>query len=224
METAFKTSNQTDGQLPRKEPRDQDSENGKRHVSRSSGQCRKPTKRETGNTRLCPMPCSLFPCSSARRTVAEPTESSTKTPSAWAYAACGDGWEQMDLSLWPSSTICHFRRIVGLRMSVDHRPYHWYPPAPKELTPAFRMGQGDSPELRGTPPLKEEYKCEIAPALAMTLFIRRGFGGGHWESHRPRSRTGLPVPRSPMATIHSDILCGGPHARGASCHSDVAPP
>jgi hypothetical protein len=60
-------------------------------------------------------------------------------------------------------------------MSVDHRPYHWYPPAPKELTPAFRMGQGDSPELRGTPPLKEEYKREIAPALAMTLFIRRGF-------------------------------------------------
>lgn len=56
-------------------------------------------------------------------------------------------------------------------MSVDHRPHHWYPSAPKELTPAFRMGQGDSPELPDTPPLKEGHKREIAPTPAMTLFI-----------------------------------------------------
>jgi len=31
------------------------------------------------------------------------------------------------------------------------------------LIPAFRMGQGDSPELRGTPPLKEGHNREIAP-------------------------------------------------------------
>ena len=61
METAFKTSNQTDGQLPRKEPRDQDSENGKRHVSRSSGSV--PKTNEEGDRKRAPMPDDMFPVS-----------------------------------------------------------------------------------------------------------------------------------------------------------------
>jgi hypothetical protein len=33
------------------------------------------------------------------------------------------------------------------------------------------MGQGDPPELRDVPPLKEGHKREIAPIPAMALFV-----------------------------------------------------
>lgn len=50
-------------------------------------------------------------------------------------------------------------------------PHHGYRPETKRLTPPFRMAQGDSPELRDIPPLKEGHKREIAPTLAMALFV-----------------------------------------------------
>jgi len=54
-----------------------------------------------------------------------------------------------------NSPAFEFRRINGYTHGIIHER--------RGLTPAFRMGQGDPPELSGTPPLKEGHNREIAP-------------------------------------------------------------